>query len=47
MRIDGHFGQLKLFTRRVYIFEWNVLRSKNVSSLFWKNYRISIHKMNF
>ena len=37
MRNDGHFGQLKIFSKKVYIFGWNVLRSMMFQVYFRKN----------
>jgi hypothetical protein len=47
MRNDGHFGQLRIFTRKVYITGWNVLRSIMYQSYFRKIKQIPIEKMNF
>jgi hypothetical protein len=46
MKNDNHFGQLKIFSKKVYIFEWERVTFHNVPSLYWKNHRILIEKMN-
>jgi hypothetical protein len=45
MRNDGHFGQLKIFTKKVYIFD--VLRSIMFQVYFRKIHQIPIEKMGF
>jgi hypothetical protein len=45
MRNDRHFGQLRIFNRKVYIIGWNVLRSIRIQDYFRIN-QISIKKMN-
>jgi hypothetical protein len=47
MRNDSHFGQLRIFTSKVYIFGWNVLRSIMFQVYFRKIHQIQIEKMNF
>jgi hypothetical protein len=47
MRNDGHFGQLKIFTKKIYIFGWNVLRFIMFQDYFRKIHQIPIEKMNF
>jgi hypothetical protein len=44
-RNDGHFGQLKIFSKKVYIFGWNVLRSMMFQVYFRKINQIPIEKM--
>jgi hypothetical protein len=45
MRNDGHFGQLKMFSKTVNIFGWNVLRSIMFQIYFRKIHQIP--KLNF
>jgi hypothetical protein len=45
MRNDGHFGQLKMFSKKGFIFGWNVLRSIMFQNYFRKIHHISIQKM--
>jgi hypothetical protein len=47
MRNDGHFGQLKIFSKKVYIFGWNALRSIMFKVEHRKIYQIPIEKINF
>jgi hypothetical protein len=47
MRNDGHFGQLKIVSKKFYIFGWNVLRSMMFQLYFRKFHQILIEKMNF
>jgi hypothetical protein len=47
MRNDGHFDQLKIFSKKVYIFGWNVLRSTMFQVYFRKIHQTPIEKMNF
>jgi hypothetical protein len=47
MRNDGHFGQLKIFAKKVYIFGWNVLRSIMFQVYFRKIHQIQIEKWAF
>jgi hypothetical protein len=45
MRNDGHLGQLKMFSKTVYIFGWNVSMMFQVYS---RNiHQIPLEKMNF
>jgi hypothetical protein len=46
MRNDGHFGQLKIFSKKVFIFRKNVLRSMMFQVYFRKIHQIPIDKMN-
>jgi hypothetical protein len=47
MKSDGQFGQLKIFSKKVYIFGWNVLRSMMFQVYFRKIHQIPFEKMNF
>jgi hypothetical protein len=47
MRNDGHFAQLEIFSKTVYIFGWNVLRFLMFQVYFRKIQQIPIEKMNF
>jgi hypothetical protein len=47
MRNDDHFGQLKIFSKKVFIFGWNVLRSMVFQVYFRKIHQIPFEKMNF
>ncbi len=46
MRYDDHFGQLKIFSKKVYLFVWNVLLSMMFQIYFGIIHQIPIDKMN-
>jgi hypothetical protein len=47
MRNDGRFVQLKIFSKKAYIFGYNLLRSLMFQVYFSKIHQIPIGKMNF
>jgi hypothetical protein len=47
MRNEGRFGQLKTVSKKVHIFEWNVLRSIMLQVYLRKIRQIPIEKINF
>jgi hypothetical protein len=47
MKNDGHLGHLKMFSKMVYIFGWNVLRSTVFQVNFRINHQILIEKISF
>ena len=47
MRNDGHFGQLKIFSKKVYIFGWNVKRLIMFQVYFRKIHQILIENNEF
>jgi hypothetical protein len=47
MRNDGHFGRLKIFSKKVHIFGWNVLRSIMFRVQLRKIHQIPIEKTYF
>jgi hypothetical protein len=47
MRFDSQFAQMKIFSKKVFIFELNVLRSMMFQVYFRKINQIPIEKMNF
>jgi hypothetical protein len=47
MRTEGNFGQLKIFSKKVFIFEWSVFRSMMFQVYFKKDDQIPMEKMNF